>query len=141
DGRQLPDRETGIGGRLRYSGASGMVLIRWEGARAPTVWTVPRPDVDPLDARRELAPRDLHVFGPATPEGFARWAGVGRPETRSAFEGLAGELTTVRTPIGKALILSRDEPAFRAPPRAPAPARLLPSGDTYYLLHGADREL
>jgi hypothetical protein len=50
-------------------------------------------------------------------------------------------LTAVRTPIGDAWILARDEPRFREPPGAPADARLLPSGDAYYLLRGADREL
>lgn len=45
----------------------------------------------------------------------------------------------MRTPIGDALILTRDEPAFRAAPGPVAPARLLPSGDAYLL--GEDREL
>jgi len=46
----------------------------------------------------------------------------------------------VRTPIGDAWILADDETEFRAPPGPAAAARLLPSGDTYYLLWGADRE-
>jgi hypothetical protein len=50
-------------------------------------------------------------------------------------------LTPVRTPLGDAWILSRDEPAYRADALPAAPARLLPSGDAYFLLHGADREL
>jgi len=48
-------------------------------------------------------------------------------------------LTPVRTPVGDAWILTRDEQAFRAPPGPEAPARLLPSGDAYFL--GSDREL
>jgi hypothetical protein len=47
----------------------------------------------------------------------------------------------VRTPVGDAWILGRDEPALRAEPGPVAPARLLPSGDAYLLLQGADREL
>jgi hypothetical protein len=47
----------------------------------------------------------------------------------------------VRTPVGDAWILTSDEATFRANPRPAAPARLLPSGDAYFLLHGADREL
>ena len=47
----------------------------------------------------------------------------------------------MRTPVGSAWILADDEAAFRARSRPPAPARLLPSGDTYYLLWGVDREL
>ena len=47
----------------------------------------------------------------------------------------------MRTPIGDAWILTRDEPSFRAAPGSAASARLLPSGDAYFLLWGADREL
>ena len=47
----------------------------------------------------------------------------------------------MRTPVGEAWILARDEAAFRAAPGPAAPARLLPSGDAYFLLYGADREL
>jgi hypothetical protein len=38
-------------------------------------------------------------------------------------------------------LLADDEPAMRAGETAAAPARLLPSGDAYFLLHGAEREL
>src|SRR5438067_8486022 len=34
-GRRLTDREVGLGNRIRYAGATGTLLIRWEGARAP----------------------------------------------------------------------------------------------------------
>ncbi len=127
---------------LRYAAATGTVLIRWDGARQPTVWTVPPPDVDPRDARLELARRYLHVFGPATPDGFAQWAGI-RPRAagRAAFDALVGSLTPVRTPVADAWILTADEPTFRDPGRPTASARLLPSGDAYFLLQGADREL
>ena len=50
-------------------------------------------------------------------------------------------LTPVRTPGGDASILTRDEPTFRAAAGPVAPARLLPSGDAYFLLPGVDREL
>jgi Winged helix DNA-binding domain len=126
---------------LRYAAATGTVLIRWEGARRPTVWTVPRPAVDPGDARLELARRYLHIYGPTTPEAFAWWAGIRPPHGVAAFQALGGSLTPVRTPIGDAWILGRDEPTLRAAPGPVAPARLLPSGDAYLLLQGADREL
>lgn len=102
---------------------------------------MPPPEVDPLDARRELARRYLHVFGPTTPAAFATWAGIGPAEAGAAFDALTRSVTAVRTPIGEAWILTRDEPAFRAPAGPAAAARLLPSGDTYYLLQGAEREL
>jgi hypothetical protein len=142
---RMTDREAGqrasVGNRMRYATTTGTVLIRWEGARAPVIWTVPRPEIDPLEARRELARRYLHVFGPATVAAFARWAGLGARESASAFDGLSRSLAPVRTPTGEAWILARDEQALREPAGPPAAARLLPSGDTYYLLHGADREL
>ena len=50
---------------LRYAAATGTVLIRWDGARQPAVWTVPPPAADPRDARLELARRYLHIGLPA----------------------------------------------------------------------------
>ncbi|MDP9119724.1 MAG: winged helix DNA-binding domain-containing protein [Actinomycetota bacterium] len=105
--------------RLRYAAPTGTVLIRWDGARLPIVWTVPSSEVDPRDARLELARRYLHTFGPATPQAFAQWAGIGQPRGRAAFDTLRRSLTPVRTPVGDAWILTRDEPPFRAAPRGP----------------------
>jgi hypothetical protein len=126
---------------LRYATTTGTVVLRWEGARQPVIWTVPRPDIAPREARLELARRYLHVFGPTTSSAFAEWAGVGAAQGRSAFESLASELVEVATPTGTSWMLLADEPSFRAAPSPAAAARLLPSGDTYYLLQGSDREL
>jgi hypothetical protein len=127
--------------RLRYAAPTGTVLIRWDASREPDVWTVPPPDMDPHAARLELARRYLHVFGPATPEAFARWAGINRTCGIAAFEALGKTLTPALTPIGNAWILRRDEPLFRAATGTAAAARLLPSGDTWFLLQGPEREL
>jgi winged helix DNA-binding protein len=127
--------------RLRYAATTGTVAIRWDGARLPTIWTVPPPEVDPRNARLELARRYLHIFGPTTPESFAQWAGIAMRGGVAAFDALRTSLTRVRTPIGDAWILTRDEPTFRVAPGPAASARLLPSGDAYFLLQGADREL
>jgi hypothetical protein len=145
-GRRMSYGEAGRGlgvhpNRLRYAAPTGRVLLRWDGARQPTVWTVPPPDVDPADARLELARRYLHVFGPTTPMAFAAWAGIPPAVGRFAFDALTGELTPVQTPIGDAWILASDEPSFRAPAKPVADARLLPSGDAFFLVQGADREL
>jgi hypothetical protein len=128
---------------LRYAAATGTVLIRWEGARLPVVWTVPPPQLGSGAARLELARRYLHVYGPATPEAFRRWAGISVRAAASAFEALGTSLTPARTPVGEAWILGTDEAAFRAAadPGPAAPARLLPSGDPYFLLYAADRAL
>jgi hypothetical protein len=144
-GRRLKDndvqRALGIGNAIKYAAPTGTLLLRWDGARAPDVWAVPPPEIEPHEARRELARRYLHVFGPETPAAFAAWAGVGEAESRATFDALSASLTAVRTPIGDAWILARDEPGFREPLRPPAAARLLPSGDTYFLFWGAGREL
>ena len=80
-GRRMPYGEVGRGlgrhpGSLRYAAPTGRVMIRWDGARPPTIWMVPPPATDPGEARLELARRYLHVFGPATAEAFAEWAGI-----------------------------------------------------------------
>ena len=139
--RDVADAMGGVGNRIRYAAPTGTILIRWEGALAPTIWAVPAPDVDPMDARIELARRYLHFFGPTTAEAFAEWAGIGAAQGRVAFDAIDGSLTPVRTPIGDAWILTADEPVFRAKAAPAAAARLLPSGDPFYLLQGADREL
>jgi hypothetical protein len=126
---------------LRYAAPTGTVLIRWDGARQPTVWTVPRPDVDPVEARLELARRYLHVFAPATAAAFSKWAGISNRAGTSAFEALRPALVAVRTPVGDGWILASDEQGLQAEPGPAAPARLLPSGDPFFLLQGADRTL
>jgi hypothetical protein len=127
--------------RLKFASTTGTVLVRWEGAGPPTIWTGPPPDIDRHDARLELARRYLHIYGPTTPEAFAHWSGIGLRPAVAAFDALRGLLTPVQTPVGDAWILTRDEPVLSAASGAVAPARLLPSGDSYLLLQGADREL
>ena len=146
-GRRMPHSDVehalhGANGNvLRYAAPTGTIVIRWEGARQPTVWNVPAPTIAPREARIELARRYLHIFGPSTPSSFAAWAGISDAMGRSAFEALERSLTAVRTPIGDAWILSGDEDAMRSARGPAAPARLLPSGDTYFLLRGREREL
>ena len=134
-------RKIGIGNSMRYGATTGTIAIRWEGARAPLVWRVEAPGIEPAEARRELARRYLHVFGPTTATSFGRWAGISRRSATAAFASLEDELQPVRTPLGDEWLLARDEPVLRAPAGPPAPARLLPSGDAYFLLDGAEREL
>ena len=130
------------GNNLRYAALTGTLAIRWEGARRPTVWTVPPPEIDPAEAALELARRYLHVFGPATPAGLGMWAGVGARQAVRAFDDLGSDLIPVHTPSGDARILGWDEPTIREPPAPTAPARLLPSGDAYALgMTSEDRAL
>ena len=61
-GRAMGDAEAGRGvgvnpNAFRYGAPTGRILIRWDGARQPTVWTVPPPAIDPVEARHELVRR------------------------------------------------------------------------------------
>ena len=144
--RRMTDRELGtalrLGNEMRYATTTGTLAIRWGGARAPVVWAVDPPQIEPADARRELARRYLRVYGPASAEAFGRWAGVSQRAAAGTFTELEGSLLPVRSPLGEEWLLAEDEPAIRAAEAAPAPARLLPSGDAFFLfLSGAEREL
>ncbi len=145
DGARATDREVAsalnVGNAIRYAATTGTVAIRWEGARAPTVWTVAAPEISPADACSELARRYLNIFGPTTATSFARWAGISRRSASAAFAALQASLLPVRSPLGDEWLLAEDEPAIRAEKTVAAPARLLPSGDAYFLLDGAEREL
>ena len=143
--RRETDREIGqalrIGNSLRYAATTGTVAIRWDGARAPVVWAVDPGAIDPAEARRELARRHLHAFGPTTHERLARWAGIGRRSAAATYASLGSELVPARTPLGDEWLLAVDEPTIRDAETGSAAVRLLPSGDTYFLLDGAEREL
>ena len=121
------------GNTLRYAALTGRLAIRWEGARRPTVWTVPPPAIAPAAATVELARRYLHIFGPTGPAAFGKWAGIGVQTAVRAFDDLRTELLSVLTPSGDAWMLARDEPMIREAPAPAAAARLLPSGDAYTL--------
>lgn len=146
DGGEAPYSEAGRGmgvvpNSLRYAAATGTVLIRWDGANRPTVRTVQRPAVAPAEAQLELARRHLRVFGPSAADDFATWAGVAKVAAHAVHKALTPMLTPVRTPVGDAWILAEQEAGLRAVAEPVAGVRLLPSGDAYFLLQGADREL
>jgi hypothetical protein len=80
----------------RASAVTGRVHIRWD---ASSIWLIPveRPDIDVEDARRELARRFLHWFGPATKGGLARWAGVQPRDATATWKAIEHELAPVET--------------------------------------------
>lgn len=127
--------------QLRYAALTGTVVLRWRGAGKPMIRIVDAPDVDEGEARHELVRRYLHVFGPATAVSFSKWAGVAPVQAEATFTDLRRELAAVSTPVGAGHILARDEAALVESFASPSTARLLPSGDTYYLLQGPDRAL
>ena len=141
-GRRLKDNDVqkalGIGNAIKYAAPTGTLLIRWDGARTPDVWTVPPPEIEPSEARRELARRYLHAFGrrPRGVRGLGRRQGGGGPRDVRRAEQVAHRGANADR---RRRILTRDEPGFRDPPGPAAAARLLPSGDTYFLFWGAGR--
>ena len=138
----LNDVAAELGGhpnQLRYASLTGTVIIRWAGARRPSVQSVAPPDIEPHDARVELFRRYLHAYGPSTPAAFAEWAGIALSAASETFGSMESELLAVATPIGDRWVLAADEALLDTP--LPRTARLLPSGDPYFLLQGADREL
>lgn len=84
------------------------------------------------------SPRQRHAESSrgATSTSLGRRQPTGSPAGRDlealgtkAFASLEGSLVPVRSPRGDEWLLADDEPTMRAPETAPAPARLLPSGD------------
>ena len=59
----------------------------------------------------------------------------------AAFASLEESLVAVQSPLGDEWLLADDEPSMRSDQTTAAPARLLPSGDAYFLLDGVEREL
>ena len=145
DGRRMTDREAGralsMGNEIRYASTTGTIAIRWDGARAPEIWTVAAADIEPADACRELARRYLHIFGPTrlrdSPAGPASRGARGLlPSRRSRNRCCPSDRRSVTS--GCSPTTSR---RCRPPTTATAAVRLLPSGDAYFLLDRAEREL
>jgi len=123
--------------RIKVAGATGTILIRWDGAHEPTLRFVAPPEIDMHVAGLELVRRYLHILGPGTAQGFARWAGIRVTEAARRFQALRRSLAPVGTPSGDAWILRRDEPQLREA-ESPVGARFLPSGDAYLLAEDRD---
>jgi hypothetical protein len=143
-GRQTADvvaRSLGIGNDIRYASLTGTILIRWAGARQPVIWAVQTPRETSAGALQELVRRYLHVYGPSSMESFVRWGGLDARRAAVAFSALGEELLAARTPLGDAWLLAADGATIPSTAADTETARLLPSGDPYYLLWNADRAL
>ena len=81
-------------------------------------------------ARVELARRFLAAYGPATPEHFAAWAGVGVRDARDRFARLQLETVEVDLEGRPAWIREADVPLLDDPPPATG-VRLLPADDPF----------
>ena len=81
-------------------------------------------------AASEAVRRFLRFYGPATPGGFADWAGLAKPQAQRLWDEAAGEMTEVGAGKSAAWILTEDEQALESPPAAEG-VRLIPPGDPY----------
>ncbi|MBI3747579.1 MAG: winged helix DNA-binding domain-containing protein, partial [Chloroflexi bacterium] len=144
-GRILTVREvTGLLGlahqtHIRDVALTGRVHIRWNASR---IWTIPvdRPEIDTEDARRELARRHLHWFGPTTVARLARWTGVEARDAAQTWASIESELEPVDidgVEGGPRFVLKADVDALLAAEPITG-VRLLPYDDAYTKL---DREL
>lgn len=86
--------------------------------------------VSPDEAIQEVARRFLGVYGPATPEEFARWWGIVPAPAKRLFRSLGGEIEPVDVEGWKAWALASSIPTMRRA-ETPASVRLLPSFDPY----------
>ncbi len=116
---------------IRFSGLTGRVHIRWDASNS---WLIPveRPDIDAEDARRELARRFLHWFGPTTKPALALWTGVRPREASETWKAIERELAEVQVDglTGRRFMLAADIDALeRAEPVSGV--RLLPYDDAF----------
>jgi hypothetical protein len=126
---------------LRDLTFTGRVHIRWN---ASQIWIIPvdRPEIDVEDARRGLARRHVHWFGPTTAARLARWTGVEARDAALTWASIEDELEAVEvdgidgTPERRFMLDTDVEALLTAGPIAGI--RLLPYDDAYTKL---DREL
>jgi hypothetical protein len=93
--------------RIRTVAVTGRAHIRWDAAN---IWLIPaeRPELDVEDARRELARRFVHWFGPTTVKRLATWTGVAPRDARETWASIAGDLTPVDVEGEERLMLAAD---------------------------------
>jgi len=78
----------------RASSTTGRVHIRWD---ASNIWVIPakRPAIDVEDARRELARRFIHWYGPVAKRRLASWTGVPPRDATETWAAVESELVEV----------------------------------------------
>jgi hypothetical protein len=114
---------------LRVAAATGRLLIRWN---ASMIWLIPneRPDIDPEDARLELARRFLRWFGPVSRAQFTKWVGLDPPDPKMTWDALGKELQPLEVGGESRCILEADAEAFVGAEPVEG-VRLLPHSDPF----------
>jgi hypothetical protein len=117
DGRVLKVREVVDALRLennmsiKGAAVTGRLLIRWN---ASMIWLIgcDAPKVDPEDARRELARRFLHWFGPQPKDRFRWWTGVRPSDATQTWSAIRPEVVEVEIADSKRMMLEADVDAL-----------------------------
>jgi hypothetical protein len=119
---------------LRAAGSTGRLLIRWN---ASMIWLVPneRPDIDPEEARLELARRFLRWFAPATRDQYAKWVAAEPADAKRTWEALSSELESVELGNETRYVLRSDADAL-AGAAVVEGVRLLPHADPLIKIDG-----
>lgn len=106
---------------------------------SPRRWLGDYLELDMNDARLETARRYLSAYGPATPDDFATWWGMGRTDARKLFRALGDELMPVSVEGWDAWGLRTDADALQAA-KPSTVVRLLPGFDPYTIGLRRERE-
>mgnify|MGYP001186075880 CR=1 FL=1 len=94
----------------------------------------PAEEMDPAEARVEVARRYLRAYGPATAADLAWWSGWTKRDTLSALAALGEETTPVSLDGGDALVLTDELDALTSlAPEDGRGVRLLPVWDCYFM--------
>jgi hypothetical protein len=92
-------------------------------------WVKPAPPRDRDEALADLAQRYVQAYGPARPEDFAAWSGLGLTEARRAWKQLGDVVLEVNTSSGTMWL-----PGARNPRTSrPSTVRLVPAFDSVWL--------
>lgn len=114
---------------IRVVAMTGRAHIRWN---ASNIWLIPaaRPDIDPEDARRELARRFLHWFAPMTKDRLRWWTGVSQGDATKTWKAIEPELVDVDLDGTTRSMLESDVDAMRKAEPIEG-VRLLPLDDGF----------
>jgi winged helix DNA-binding protein len=121
---------------VRVSAMTGRVHIRWD---ASHIWLIPveKPDMDPEDARLELARRFVGWFGPTTKDLMRKWTGAERGDATKTWRAIEPELVGVDVDGEQRFVLEADVDALERAESVTG-VRLIPIDDAVSKL---DREL
>ncbi len=101
----------------RATGGQGALAIVGRDGRT-AIFGAPPPVPAFTDPGAELVRRYLRHYGPASPAGFAGWAGISKGHAQGLWGAVEDELAGVALEGREAWILAQDRPRLGRPPKA-----------------------